>query len=77
MIFMFCLIIVIETRKFFPNIDQKSSKKEITGLRPALLPYGPAPPPPIMVGAKCLAAVVLDNQDHALRHAYEWCTVVR
>ena len=54
-----------------PNICfQKLTKivqKKIAGLHPALLPYEAVPHPPTQVGGDCLAAVVLDNQDRALR----------
>ena len=57
--------------------EQKKSKKstnnhqkKFKGLHPAPPPYGAAaaPPPPTKVGANCLSAVVLDdqNRDHAL-----------
>ena len=51
------------------HVFQKSTKnhpKKIVGLRPAPTPYGAAHLPPTKVGAKCLAALVLDNQDRAL-----------
>ena len=59
-------ILSFKIKNFFPKIDQKSSKK-LAGLRHAPPPYGAAPLPPTKVGAKCLAAVVQDNQDRALR----------
>jgi len=57
----FCL----RRTKKFQKIDKQSSKK-IKGLHPA--PAAAAPPPPTKVGANCLSAVVLDdqNRDHAL-----------
>jgi len=56
---------VFEEQKKFQKIDKQSSKK-IKGLHPA--PAAAAPPPPTKVGANCLSAVVLDdqNRDHAL-----------
>ena len=45
----------------------KIVKKIIAGLRPTHPPHGAAPLPPTQVGGKCLPAVVLDNQDRALR----------
>ena len=50
------------------HFSQKSTKnhqKKFAGLRPASPPYGAAPLQPTKVGAKCLATVVLDNQDRA------------
>jgi len=58
----FCLS---RPRNFSKNRG-KIIKKNLAGLRPAPLPYGAAPLPPNKVGAKCLAAVVLDNPDRAL-----------
>jgi len=57
---------------------QKIIKKNFAGLHPAPPPYGAAPLPPTKVGAKCLAAVVLDNPDRALRQCHpslKWCAV--
>jgi len=51
---------------FFSEIDQ-NRQKTIVGLRPVPFPCGAVHCPPTQVGAKCLAAVVLDNQDRALR----------
>ena len=48
-------------------IIQKSSKKNIAGMRPAILHYGAAPLPSTQVDGKCLVAVVLDNQGRTLR----------
>ena len=50
-------------------VFQKSTKnhqQKFAGPRLAPIPYGAAPLPPTKVGAKCLSAVVLDNQDRAL-----------
>jgi len=59
---------VFKDQKFVSKIGQKSSKK-ISGLHPAPPPYGGAAPfPPIQVGTKCLATVVLAKLDRALRH---------
>jgi len=65
---------VFKDQEFVFKIWQKSSKQKIAGLHSAPPPYGaaPLPPtwvahlPPTQVGTKCLAAVVLDNQDRAL-----------
>jgi len=58
-------ILSLKTKIFFPKIE-KIIKFFFAGLRPAPLPYGVVPFPPTKVGAKCLAAVVLNNSDHAL-----------
>ena len=52
-----------QDQDIFPKNRQKIIKKKFA----APPPYGAAPLPPTNVGAKCLAAVVLDNQDRALR----------
>ena len=59
----FCLS---RPRFFFQKLT-KIVQKKIAGLHPALLPYEAVPHPPTQVGGDCLAAVVLDNQDRALR----------
>ena len=48
---------VFNDQEFFPKIHKKSSK--------TVENRGAAPLPPTQVGAKCLAAVVLDNQGRA------------
>jgi len=58
---------VFQDQDIFPKNRQKIIKKKSAGLRPAPPPYGAAPVPPTKVGAKGLAAVVLDNQDCTLR----------
>jgi len=55
----------LKTKIFFPKIE-KIIKFFFAGLRPAPLPYGVVPFPPTKVGAKCLAAVVLDNPEPGL-----------
>jgi len=52
---------------FFQKNRPKIIKKNFAGPRPVPLPYGAGPLPLTKVGAKCLAAVMLDNQDRALR----------
>ena len=59
----FCLS---RPRHFFQK-STKNHHKKFAGLRPAPPLSGAALLPPTMVDAKCLAAVVLDNQDRALR----------
>ena len=49
----------------FPKID-KNRPKKIVGLCPTIPHYGAAPISPTQVGGKCLATMVLDNQDRAL-----------
>jgi len=76
---LFPRIVSLNSKNLFPKFE-KSSKKIIAGVRPALPPFAgvrPALPPcaphsllTTQVGTKCLAAVVLDNQDRALR--LEW-----
>jgi len=60
----------IEKNSVFQHqeIFSKNRQKFINfaGLRPAPPPYGAAPLPPTKVGAKCLAAVVLDNPEPGL-----------
>ena len=51
----------------FPQKLTKNHQNFFAGLPSAPPPYEAAPLPPNKVGAKCLAAVVLDNQDRALR----------
>jgi len=53
---------------YFQNLT-KIVEKSHCGAVPRISSYGAAPFPPTQVGAKCLAAVVLDNQDRALRLA--------
>jgi len=57
---------VLKDQEFVIKIDQNRLKK-VAGLRPALPTYGAVPLPLTQVGGKCLAAVMLDNQDHELR----------
>ena len=57
---------VFQGQDMFSKNRQKIIQKKIVGLRPAPTPYGAAHLPPTKVGAKCLAALVLDNQDRAL-----------
>jgi len=59
-------ILSLKTKNLFSKIYQ-NRQKQIVGLRPAPSPYGAEPLTPTQVGAECLAAVVLDNQDRALR----------
>jgi len=61
----FCL----STPRFFFQKSTKNHQKKFAGLRPAPPPYGAACVPPTKAGAKCLAAMVLDNQDRVLRHS--------
>jgi len=57
--------LVFEDQEIVSKRWQKSSKKKILGLRPEPPPYGAAPLPPTQVSAEWLAAVVLDNHNHA------------
>ena len=59
-------LVFSRTRNFSKN-RQIIIKKKFAGRRPAPSPYGAPPLPPNKVDAKCLAAVVLDNPDRALR----------
>jgi len=63
---LFSSTLSVKTKNLFPKIDKNCQTKKIAGLRPAPRPYRAAPPLPTQVGTKCLAVVVLDNQDRAL-----------
>jgi len=63
---------VFQEQEIFPKIDKK-----FEGLHPVPPPYGATPLPPTKVGAKCLAVVVLDNLDRALRPRSRRVTVNR
>ena len=63
---LFPSILSVKTKNLFPKIDRNCQTKKIAGLRPAHRPYRAVPPLPTQVGTKCLAVVVLDNQDRAL-----------
>ena len=58
---LFPRILSLKTKNFNPQ-------KKIAGLRPVPPPCGAGHIPPTQAGVKCLAAVVLDNQDRALHH---------
>ena len=64
--FVFPRILSFKTKTFCQK-STKNHQKFFARLRPAPPPYGAEPLPPTKVGAKCLAAVVLDNQNCALR----------
>ena len=59
--------ICLSRQRNFPQKSTKNYQFFFEGLPSAPPPYEAAPLPPNKVGAKCLAAVVLDNQDRALR----------
>jgi len=59
---------VFQNQQFFSKNRQQIIKKS-----PEFF-LGAAPLPPTKVGAKCLAAVVLDNPDRALRPTYKYIT---
>jgi len=56
-----------KTKNSFPKIDKTLSKNDWRTPRTPLYGTAPLPPTILKVGAKCLPAVVLDNEYRALR----------
>jgi len=65
---LFPRILSLRPITYFQNLTRIVEKSH-RGAAPHISSYGAAPLPPTQAGAKCLATVVLDNQDRALRLA--------